>query len=106
MLTRPQPGGIGRDTSVLKTVHRDRDGVLAVAALVASPGTVAVGSVALDVVRRVPRCVMTTRPQAGGIGRDTSVLKTVHRERGGALAVGALVARPGVLAVGDVIAPA
>ena len=67
---------------------------------------VAVGSVALDVVRRVPRCVMTTRPQAGGIGRDTSVLKTVHRERGGALAVGALVARPGVLGVGDVIAPA
>jgi hypothetical protein len=54
----------------------------------------------------VPRCVMTTRPQAGGIGRDTAVLKTIHRERGGALAVGALVARPGVLAVGDAVVPA
>ena len=64
------------------------------------------GTAELDVVRRVPRCVMTTRPQAGGIGRDTEVLKTVHRERGGALAVGAVVARPGVLAVGDVLGPA
>jgi uncharacterized protein len=66
---------------------------------------VRVGGVALDVVRRVPRCVMTTRPQAGGIGRDTAVLKTIHRDRGGALAVGALVARPGVLAVGDAVLP-
>jgi len=64
------------------------------------------GSAELDVIRRVPRCVMTTRPQAGGIGRDTGVLKTIHRERGGALAVGALVTRPGVLAVGDVLIPA
>ncbi|MBB3677324.1 MOSC domain-containing protein [Modestobacter versicolor] len=64
------------------------------------------GTAELDVVRRVPRCVMTTRPQAGGIGRDTGVLKTIHRELGGALAVGALVARPGELAVGDVVAPA
>jgi uncharacterized protein YcbX len=61
------------------------------------------GSAELDVVRRVPRCVMTTRPQAGGIGRDTGVLKTIHRDRGGALAVGALVTRPGVLAVGDAV---
>ena len=66
---------------------------------------VRVGGVALDVLRRVPRCVMTTRPQAGGIGRDTAVLKTIHRDRGGALAVGALVARPGVLAVGDAVLP-
>jgi hypothetical protein len=46
---------------------------------------------------------MTTRPQAGGIGRDTGVLKTIHRERGGVLAVGALVARPGRVAVGDAV---
>ena len=62
---------------------------------------VGLGTAQLDVVRRVPRCVMTTRPQAGGIGRDTGVLKTIHRERGGALAVGALVARPGTVTVGD-----
>ena len=67
---------------------------------------VRLGTAELDVVRRVPRCVMTTRPQAGGIGRDTGVLKTIHRERGGALAVGALVARPGVVAVGDAVVPA
>jgi uncharacterized protein len=54
----------------------------------------------------VPRCVMTTRPQAGGIGRDTAVLKTIHRERGGALAVGALVLQPGTSAVGDTVVPA
>ena len=65
---------------------------------------VQVGGAELDVVRRVPRCVMTTRPQAGGIARDTGVLKTIHRERGGALAVGALVARPGAVAVGDALA--
>ena len=64
---------------------------------------VRLGSAELDVVRQVPRCVMTTRPQAGGIGRDTGVLKTIHRERGGALAVGALVARPGSVAVGDAL---
>jgi uncharacterized protein YcbX len=62
---------------------------------------VRLGTAQLDVVRRVPRCVMTTRPQAGGIGRDTTVLKTIHRERGGDLAVGAGVVRPGTVAVGD-----
>jgi uncharacterized protein YcbX len=66
---------------------------------------VRLGAAELDVVRRVPRCVMTTRPQAGGIGRDTTVLKTIHRERGGDLAVGAVVVRPGVVAVGDVLVP-
>jgi uncharacterized protein len=43
MVTRPQPGGIGRDTGVLKTVHRERGGVLAVGAAVVAAGTVAVG---------------------------------------------------------------
>jgi uncharacterized protein YcbX len=62
---------------------------------------VGLGTAELDVVRQVPRCVMVTRPQAGGIGRDTGVLKTVHRERGGLLAVGALVTRPGTVSVGD-----
>jgi uncharacterized protein len=65
---------------------------------------VRLGGAELDVVSRVPRCVMTTRPQAGGIARDTGVLKAIHRDRGGDLAVGALVARPGTIAVGDVLA--
>ena len=44
---------------------------------------------------------MTTRPQAGGIERDLNVLRTIARERGNNLAVGALVSRPGHVRVGD-----
>jgi uncharacterized protein len=62
---------------------------------------VRLGGAELDVVKRVDRCVMVTRPQPGGIGRDNGVLKTIHRERDGCLAVGALVARAGTVAVGD-----
>src|SRR4051794_12037354 len=66
---------------------------------------VRLGSAELDVVKHITRCVMVTRPQPGGIGRDTGVLKTVHRERGGTLAVGALVVQPGPVAVGDELRP-
>ncbi|MEX5720574.1 MOSC domain-containing protein [Geodermatophilus maliterrae] len=69
-------------------------------------GTVRLGTAVLDVGTPVSRCVMVTRPQPGGIGRDTSILKTVHRERGGVLAVGALVPVPGRVAVGDELLPA
>ncbi|MGY1782729.1 MOSC domain-containing protein [Geodermatophilus sp. SYSU D01036] len=65
--------------------------------------TVRLGTAVLDVLKPVSRCVMVTRPQPGGIGRDTGVLKTVHRERGGTLAVGALVPVPGRVAVGDAL---
>jgi uncharacterized protein YcbX len=54
----------------------------------------------------IARCVMTTRPQPGGIGRDTSVLKTIHRERGGLLAVRAAVLRAGTVRAGDALVPA
>ena len=53
----------------------------------------------------IPRCVMTTRPQPGGIARDTSVLKTIHRERDGLLAVRAAVLAPGTVRVGDALVP-
>ncbi len=53
----------------------------------------------------IARCVMTTRPQPGGIARDTSVLKTIHRERDGFLAVRAAVLDPGTVRVGDVLEP-
>jgi uncharacterized protein YcbX len=59
------------------------------------------GTAVLELVEPVARCVMVTRPQPGGIGRDNGVLKTVHRERGGVLAVGAGVVRAGTVAVGD-----
>jgi uncharacterized protein YcbX len=64
---------------------------------------VRLGGVVLALGPGIPRCVMVTRPQPGGIGRDTGVLKTVHRERGGELAVGATVVEPGTIRTGDVL---
>ncbi|HXV94030.1 MAG TPA: MOSC N-terminal beta barrel domain-containing protein [Pseudonocardia sp.] len=63
--------------------------------------TVRVGAALLRVAERVPRCVMVTRPQPGGIGVDRDVLRRIHRERDGKLAVGAVVVRPGTVRVGD-----
>ncbi|SCX58696.1 hypothetical protein SAMN03159343_3821 [Klenkia marina] len=62
---------------------------------------VRLGTTVLDVSARVPRCVMTTRPQPGGVGRDTGVLKSIHRERDGMLSVGAMPSTGGRIAVGD-----
>ncbi len=65
---------------------------------------VSLGEVGLAVGKRIQRCVMTTRPQPGGIERDLGVLRTIARERDACLAIGALVLRPGVLRVGDELA--
>jgi uncharacterized protein len=62
---------------------------------------VRLGEAELRITGRIPRCVMVTRPQAGGIERDTDVLRTIHRERAGDLAVGALVPRGGTVGTGD-----
>lgn len=62
------------------------------------------GAAELQLTAPIPRCVMVTRPQAGGLPRDTAVLKTIHRERDGVLAVGALVARSGPVVAGDELA--
>ena len=59
------------------------------------------GTVRLRFGVPIARCVMTTRPQPGGIARDTSVLKTIHREREGLLAVRAAVLRAGTVRPGD-----
>ena len=61
------------------------------------------GKTVLRLTGPIPRCVMVTRPQAGGIGRDTDVLRTIHRERDGELAVGALVEQGGTVRAGDVL---
>lgn len=63
--------------------------------------TVRLGGAELVVGRRIERCVMTTRPQPGGIDRDLDVMRTLARERDACLAVGATVARPGIVRVGD-----
>jgi uncharacterized protein len=67
--------------------------------------TVALGNAVLDVGMRIGRCVMTTRPQAGGVERDLDVLRTINRERSGCLSVGALVMQPGSVQVGDMLSP-
>ena len=66
---------------------------------------VRLGAAVLEVGAPIPRCVLVTRPQPGGITRDTSVLKTVHRTRGGELAVAATVTRPGLVRTGHEIEP-
>jgi uncharacterized protein YcbX len=65
--------------------------------------TVALGDAVLDVNLRIERCVMTTRPQAGGVERDLDVLRRINRERDGRLAVGARVLQPGIVRVGDTL---
>jgi uncharacterized protein YcbX len=67
--------------------------------------SVGVGSTRLDIVKPIDRCVITTRPQPGGIDRDLDVLRTVNRERDGNLGVSALVETPGRIAIGDEITP-
>lgn len=61
---------------------------------------VRLGSATLDVAGRVGRCVMVTRAQPG-LEVDRDVLRRIHRERDGDLAVGALVVESGTVAVGD-----
>jgi uncharacterized protein YcbX len=64
------------------------------------------GTARVDVIKAIDRCVVVTRPQPGGVGRDLDVLRTINRERGAVLGVGALVAQPGSIEVGDVVVPA
>ncbi len=54
----------------------------------------------LAVFKQIDRCVMVTRPQPG-LARDVELLKTINAERDTFLAIGALVAQPGPVAIGD-----
>ena len=67
---------------------------------------VSVGGTVLDLTKQVGRCVMVTRTQPDGIDKDLDVLRTIHRERGGKLAVGASVVIGGAIAVGDALTAA
>jgi len=62
---------------------------------------IVIGDAELDVQKQIDRCVMVTRPQPGGIERDLSILKTINRERGTFLGIGALIAKPGTITTGD-----
>ena len=63
------------------------------------------GGVVADIVKQVGRCVMVTRPQPGGIDKELDVLRTIHRERGGKLAIGAGVTVGGSVSVGAELLP-
>jgi hypothetical protein len=67
--------------------------------------SVRIGGAVVQVTDRVTRCVMVTRSQPGGIEVDRDVLRWIHRERGGELAVGGPVVRPGPVCVGDEVTP-
>ncbi len=64
-------------------------------------GVVGLGDGVVALTERVPRCVMVTRAQPGGIAVDRDVLRWIHRERDGVLAVGGPVVRAGTVRVGD-----
>lgn len=61
---------------------------------------VRIGSAELEIVKEIDRCVVVTRPQPG-LDRDREVLRRVHRERGGHLAVASMVRRTGMVNCGD-----
>ena len=67
--------------------------------------TVRLGEATLDVGKQIDRCVMVTRPQPG-LERDLDVLRTINKERGTFLAVGATITEPGRIGVGDALSPA
>ncbi len=66
--------------------------------------SLSIGTTTLSIVKRISRCVMTTRPQPGGIERDLNVLRTIVAEYDGCMGIGALVATPGTVHVGDEVA--
>ena len=62
--------------------------------------SVGVGSVTMQITKRIARCVMVTRPQPG-IERDLAVLRTITDEMDSMLGVGATIDNAGQIAVGD-----
>lgn len=60
-----------------------------------------VGEVVLQVTGPCSRCVMTTRPQPGGLSRQLDVLRHLHDAHTNALGVRAAVHTPGTVRVGD-----
>ena len=62
------------------------------------------GDAVLDVTKPLDRCVMVTRAQPG-MPIDRGVLRTIHRQRDGCLAIGALVVTPGRVEMGDALVP-
>ncbi len=62
-----------------------------------------VGDVELEIVKACGRCVMTTRPQPGGLDRQLEILGHLSRVAGGTFGVLARVVRPGTVSVGAAV---
>jgi uncharacterized protein YcbX len=62
------------------------------------------GEIEVEVTKGCSRCVMTTRPQPGGLERELDVLRHVARHHDNLVGVRALVVRPGRLRVDDTVA--
>jgi uncharacterized protein len=60
------------------------------------------GSVILEVVKHVDRCVMVTRQQPD-LSRDLDVLKAINQDHAGNLGIGALIIEPGIISLGDTV---
>jgi uncharacterized protein YcbX len=59
------------------------------------------GDVEIEVINPCTRCVMTTRPQPGGLERQLDVLRHVSRHHDSNVGTRARVVRPGVVREGD-----
>lgn len=65
------------------------------------PRCLQLGEVVIDITKPCSRCVMTTRPQPGGLDRELDVLRHVSRHQDGNVGTRASVARSGVVREGD-----
>ena len=64
---------------------------------------VEIGSAEIDVWLGCPRCVVPTRAQPGGIGRQLDILRHLNANHGSLFGVLAGVSRPGAVAEGDAV---
>jgi uncharacterized protein YcbX len=63
--------------------------------------SIQLGEVLIEITKPCSRCVMTTRPQPGGLERELDVLRHVSRHHDGDVGTRAKVVRPGVVREGD-----
>ena len=86
-------------------VRRFRPNVVIDVALGAlTPGRrLRLGAVEVEITDGCSRCVMTTRPQPGGLERELDILRHVAREHNGVLGARARVVTPGRVHLGDAV---
>ncbi|MEM7272820.1 MAG: MOSC N-terminal beta barrel domain-containing protein [Actinomycetota bacterium] len=71
---------------------------------------VRLGEATLHIMKRIDRCIMTTRPQPAiddepALERDLDVLKTINRDHESFLGVGATITTGGTIRLGDRLIP-